>query len=80
MTTMTARDFNRDVSAAKRAAEEEPVIITDRGRPSHVLMTIEEYERIVAPTRSALDWLAMEEPVVDFDPQPMHFGAKIPEL
>jgi len=33
MTTMSAREFNHDVSAAKRAATREPVIITDRGVP-----------------------------------------------
>ena len=31
--TFTAREFNRDVSAAKRAAADGPVIVTDRGRP-----------------------------------------------
>ena len=37
--TITSREFNRDVSAAKRAAESGPVTITDHGRRSHVLMT-----------------------------------------
>lgn len=45
-TTITARDFNRDVSAAKRAAEHGPVTITDHGRPSHVLLTAEEFDRL----------------------------------
>lgn len=44
--TITSREFNRDVSAAKRAAEHGPVTITDHGRPSHVLMTAEEFERL----------------------------------
>lgn len=44
--TITSREFNRDVSAAKRAAERGPVTITDHGRPSHVLMTAEEFERL----------------------------------
>ena len=39
--TITSREFNRDVSAAKRAAESGPVTITDHGRRSHVLMTVE---------------------------------------
>jgi hypothetical protein len=34
--TMTAREFNRDVSAAKREAAHGPVVITDRGQ--HVCM------------------------------------------
>lgn len=45
-TTITSRDFNRDVSAAKRAAEQGPVTITDHGRPSHVLLTAEEFDRL----------------------------------
>lgn len=45
-TTITSREFNRDVSAAKRAAEDGPVTITDHGRRSHVLLTAEEFDRL----------------------------------
>lgn len=45
-TTITSREFNRDVSAAKRAAEQGPVLITDHGRPSHVLLTADQYDRL----------------------------------
>lgn len=45
-TTITSRDFNRDVSAAKRAAEQGPVTITDHGRRSHVLLTAEDFDRL----------------------------------
>ena len=45
--TFSSRDFTRDVSAAKRAAAEGPVFITDRGRPAFALLTIAEYYRIV---------------------------------
>lgn len=48
MTTMTSREFNRDVSAAKRAAEHGPVVITDHGRRSHVLLTAEQYDALTA--------------------------------
>ena len=51
--TITSREFNRDVSAAKRAAESGPVTITDHGRRSHVLLTAAEYDRIVAGTERA---------------------------
>lgn len=46
--TVSSREFNQDVSAAKRAAELEPVIVTDRGEPAYVLMTIEEYRKLSA--------------------------------
>jgi prevent-host-death family protein len=45
-TRITSRQFNQDTARAKRAAEDGPVYITDRGRPAHVLLTYEEYERL----------------------------------
>ena len=52
--TMTSRAFNQDTSRAKKAASDGPVIITDRGRPAHVLMTYQAYQRLIegAPTLS----------------------------
>jgi len=49
----SAREFNRDTAGAKRAAEDGPVYVTDRGRPSHVLLSIAEYERLVAAGAAA---------------------------
>jgi len=67
MTTISAGEFNRDVSAAKRAAELGPVTITDRGKPAYVLLTAEGYEELV-DRRSIVDWIAMAEDVyVDVD-------------
>ena len=45
-TRITSRQFNQDTSAAKRAAREGPVFITDRGEPAHVLLTFAEYQRL----------------------------------
>jgi PHD/YefM family antitoxin component YafN of YafNO toxin-antitoxin module len=39
ITTISSREFNQDVSRAKRIAFKGPVFITDRGRPAHVLLT-----------------------------------------
>ena len=44
--TLTSREFNQDTGRAKTAANEAPVVITDRGKPSHVLVSYEEYERL----------------------------------
>ncbi|MBA3294638.1 MAG: type II toxin-antitoxin system Phd/YefM family antitoxin [Geodermatophilaceae bacterium] len=63
MSTITSRDFNQDVSAAKRTAATEPVIITDRGKPSHVLLSIEDYRRLVADRRSIVDWLSADDDI-----------------
>ncbi|MDY7092605.1 MAG: type II toxin-antitoxin system Phd/YefM family antitoxin [Acidobacteriota bacterium] len=60
-TTLTSREFNQDASRAKKAAEEGPVVITHRGRPSHVLLTIQEYDRLAGNQPSIVDLLAMPE-------------------
>ncbi|MGO9473631.1 MAG: type II toxin-antitoxin system Phd/YefM family antitoxin [Rhodomicrobium sp.] len=67
--TMSSREFNQDVSRAKRAADEGPVIITDRGEPAYVLLRYDAYRRLTAGSPSILDLLA--EPGVEdieFDP------------
>lgn len=58
-TSMTSREFNQGASEAKRAANNGPVFITDRGRPAHVLMSIELYRRITGSQRKIADLLAM---------------------
>lgn len=59
ITTLSSREFNQDAGGAKRAARNGPVFITDRGRPSHVLLTIEEYQRLAGSQASIVDLLAM---------------------
>ena len=59
ITTLSSREFNQDTSRAKKAAADGPVFITDRGKPAHVLLSIEEYRRLTAGKRSLLDALAM---------------------
>jgi prevent-host-death family protein len=66
MTTFSAREFNRDVSGAKRAADEGPVVITDRGEPAYVLLSFADYNEI-RDRRSLVDVLQMHEDV-DFEP------------
>ena len=46
ITTLSSRDFNQDVSGAKRAADNGPVIITDRGKPTDVLMRHEAWRQL----------------------------------
>ena len=61
MKLLTSREFNRDVSLAKRVARVEPVLITDRGQPTHVLMSIEEFRRLTGESESILEILAMPQ-------------------
>lgn len=65
--TITARQFNQDTSGAKRAAKDGPVFITDRGQPSHVLLSLADYERLVAGRPSISDILSQPEGVADVE-------------
>ena len=64
MTIVSARDFNQDVSAAKRAADIEPVTVTDRGRPAYVLLNIDDYRRLTGQSsESFLAAMSMDDDI-----------------
>jgi prevent-host-death family protein len=73
MTTVTSREFNQDTSGAKKAAARGPVFITDRGRPAHVLLTIDDYLRLTGAQMSLAEALA--QPAADFDFDPPRIGS-----
>ncbi len=69
ITTLSSREFNQDASRAKKAAKDGPVFITDRGKPAHVLLSIEEYQRLTGGCRKIADALAMPDAEdIAFDP------------
>ena len=69
VTTLSSREFNQDAGRAKRAAAAGPVFITDRGRPAHVLMRIEDYHRLVGGGPSIVDLLSADAAdTIDFAP------------
>ncbi|HVZ43325.1 MAG TPA: type II toxin-antitoxin system prevent-host-death family antitoxin [Ramlibacter sp.] len=56
--TFSSREFAHDLANVKRAAQEGPVFITDRGTPTYALMKIEDFRRLAnsgTPARSLLD-------------------------
>ena len=71
ITTYTSREFTRDVAAAKRAAANGPVFITDRGQPAFALLSIEDYQRLASQIKepSLLD-IMDAIPGGDFDWEP----------
>ncbi len=72
ITTLSSREFNQAASEAKRAANNGPVFITDRGRPAHVLMSFEDYQRLTKQRRNIADALAMPDIAdIEFDPPRM---------
>lgn len=69
--TYSSREFTRDVRAAKRAAAQGPVVITDRGRPAFALLTIEDYYQLTGQQQVSL--LALMDAIpggeaIEFEP------------
>ncbi len=81
ITTLSSREFNQGTSEAKKAANNGPVFITDRGRPAHVLLRFEDYQRLTKQRRNIADALAMsviddvefEPPRVSIEVRPADF-------
>lgn len=63
MTILSSREVNQDFGRAKRASSEGPVMITDRGRPSHVLLDIASYRKLTEPNESVIEGLASDDTV-----------------
>jgi PHD/YefM family antitoxin component YafN of YafNO toxin-antitoxin module len=61
ITTISSRALNQNVSRAKKASLQGPVFITDRGRLAHVLLRIEDYQKLTQQGRSIADALAMPQ-------------------
>ncbi len=68
ITTISSREFNQDTSGAKKATRQGPVIITDRGKPAHVLLSMEEYQKLTGISTSIVEMLVMPQaPEIDFE-------------
>jgi prevent-host-death family protein len=70
VTTLSSREFNQDTSRAKKAAAAGPVIITDRGKPAHVLLSFEAYQRLAGRPLSLVEALGFPPGVEDIDFNP----------
>lgn len=78
---VSSREFTRDVAAAKQAAADGPVFITDRGAPAHVLLTIDEYRRLTGGGRSLAEALAMPGGEgIEFEPPRLEIKLQVPDL
>lgn len=77
ITTLSSRELNQDVGRAKKAAKDGPVFITDRGKPAHVLLSFEEYQRLTGQRRNIADALAMPGAGdIAFEPQRIDIGIR----
>jgi prevent-host-death family protein len=71
-TTLSSREFNQDTGRAKRAARKGPVVITNRGKPSFVLLSAEEYKKMSGKRESIAEMLYMPGAAeIDFEPPRM---------
>jgi prevent-host-death family protein len=70
ITTVSSRELHQDAGKAKRAAKKGPVFITERGRPSFVLLNIDEYHKLSSKGKNIVELLRMPDdtPKFDFDP------------
>lgn len=79
ITTLSSREFNQDTSRAKQAAYKGPVFITDRGKPAHVLLTIEDYQKLSGCHTSIIDLLAMPGAEdIEYEPARLNDGSLRP--
>lgn len=74
LTTVSAREFARDLAAAKKAASNGPVIVTDRGRPTYALLRIEDYYALSGAQSKSLLAVMDAIPGGDFDFEPSVFA------
>jgi prevent-host-death family protein len=81
ITRLSSREFSQNTSKAKSAAKRGPVFITDRGRPTHVLLTVEEYQRMMRGQKSIADLLSMPEAAeIHFEPPRLDKLHEVPDL
>jgi hypothetical protein len=82
ISTFSSRQFNQEPSRAKKASLEGPVFITDRGKPAHVLMSFQEYQRLAKTQAGFFELLGMPPGIEDVEfnpprirdvPQPAEF-------
>lgn len=81
ITTLSSRRFNQNIGLAKKAALDGPVFIADRGKPTHVLVSFEGYQKLVCAAQNIVDMLAMPGmDDVQFNPSGSTFQSRQDDL
>ena len=75
ITTISARNFARDLAQAKRATTEGPVFVTDRGKPTFALLKIEDYYKLTGEKPKSLLNVMDSLPRGDFEFEPPQLGS-----
>ena len=63
ITTISVEQLSKNPAKATQAANDGPVFITDNGRPTHVLMSMQQYCVLGGTSPKIADFLAMPETV-----------------
>lgn len=77
---ITSRRLGQAPGEAKRAARDGPVFITERGRPSFVLLTVEAYEGLARQRTTLAEALGMHGKYVEFEPVQARDKPRLPTL
>ena len=79
MSIMSMRQHSQDSSGAVKAANKEPVFLTNRGKTTHVLLSIKDYEKLKGKPMSIVEMLRHpESDHIDFDPPKLEGPLFIP--
>ncbi|MCW9698789.1 MULTISPECIES: type II toxin-antitoxin system Phd/YefM family antitoxin [unclassified Avibacterium] len=81
MTIMTSREFNQHLNQAQKAAQIAPVIVTNRGEPTYVLMSYADYQKMLQShsPRNALEALTpQDEADIELDIPPRSIKQRTP--
>lgn len=77
VTTFSSRTLNQDIGRVKRATADGPVVITDRGRPAHVVMRYDDYQKLLGHDEPLSRALSLPDLAVDeLDTPPISLGLK----
>ena len=68
--TVTAAEFNQRPARSSERPRNEPVVITEHSRPSFVLLTYAEYQRLLRTPSDLAQWLEMDEEI-EFEIEPV---------
>ena len=75
-TTLSSREFTQNICAATKAADQGPVFITERGRPVHVLLSIDAYQRLIREHRNMAELLSIPD-MADIEFEPIRSSATV---
>lgn len=62
---ISCREFNQRIGMAQKAADTEPVFITNRGKPAYVLLSHAQYRRLTGKQQNAMQALSPPPELAD---------------